>query len=123
MAAAPPLRVVLGALAAELDRLHADALRLQDELSALTDDAADEAAGRLPSGHAGLEGLQRLDALTQGLQVLGGFTRSLAAAAPAGSVDFGALERPVLSDMAARLGWPAAVPAPVAGEDGGCEIF
>lgn len=115
MAAAPTLDALLGALAGELQRMHADALRLQDDLSALADDRA--------GGRAALEKLQALDAFTQGLEALGGFARGLAAVAPAGAVELAALERPGLSDMAGRLGWPVAAPAVRVDADEGCELF
>ena len=111
MAAAPTLNALLGALTGELHRMHADALRLQDDLSALAD------------SRAALEKLQALDAFTQGLEALGGFARGLAAVAPAGAVELAALERPGLSDMAGRLGWPVAAPAVRVDADEGCELF
>lgn len=122
MTAAPPFAFVLDALAGELDRLHADALRLQEDLSGLTDERSHGGAARAGE-RARMQGLQRLDALTQGVQALGGFARGLAAAAPVGTVEFGALERPSLSDMAARLGWSACAAAGPIGPDEGCELF
>ena len=114
-----PLNAVLAALAAELDVLAADGVRLQDLIGALA------TRGAAPLDEGLLQDLQAAYGLAQRLAALAGFVRVLGEdAALAGCVD---LERALatlsLSDLASRLGRDNAIASRQVAASGDCELF